>query len=41
VQAAVGANTFVVSGNTETKALNDMLPGVMNELGPENMAMLQ
>jgi nascent polypeptide-associated complex subunit beta len=41
VQASVGANTYVISGNAETKKLQDLLPGIMNELGPENKAQLQ
>lgn len=41
VQASVGANTYVISGNAETKKLQDLLPGIMNELGPENKAALQ
>jgi nascent polypeptide-associated complex subunit beta len=41
VQAAVGANTYVVSGNAEFKKLHDLLPGIMNELGAENLSSLK
>ncbi|KAG5180552.1 NAC domain-containing protein [Tribonema minus] len=41
VQAAVSANTYVISGNAEIKKLQDLLPGIVNELGVENMASLQ
>ncbi|CAN0078870.1 unnamed protein product [Ascophyllum nodosum] len=41
VQASVGANTYVVSGQSETKKLQDLLPGIINELGSENLANLK
>ena len=34
VQASIAANTYVVSGNCETKKLQDLLPGIINQLGP-------
>ncbi|KAL8159945.1 hypothetical protein V2J09_001482 [Rumex salicifolius] len=37
VQAAVAANTWVVSGSPQTKKLQDILPGIINQLGPDNM----
>eukprot|EP00904_Undaria_pinnatifida_P013224 jgi/Undpi1/9031/HiC_scaffold_26.g11491.m1 len=37
VQASVGANTYVVSGQSETKKLQELLPGIINELGSENL----
>ena len=36
VQASIGANTFVVSGATDTKRLEQLMPGIMSQLGPEN-----
>ncbi|CAM9174651.1 unnamed protein product, partial [Choristocarpus tenellus] len=41
VQASVGANTYVVSGNSENKKLQELLPGIINELGSENLASLK
>ncbi|CAL52238.2 Nascent polypeptide-associated complex NAC domain [Ostreococcus tauri] len=41
VQASALANTTVVSGPSQTKALQDILPGVFNQLGPENIANLK
>lgn len=37
VQASIAANTYVVSGNCETKKLQDLLPGIINQLGPDNL----
>jgi nascent polypeptide-associated complex subunit beta len=37
VQASIAANTYVVSGNAETKKLQDLLPGIINQLGPDNL----
>eukprot|EP00386_Alphamonas_edax_P009102 GDKI01029956.1.p2 GENE.GDKI01029956.1~~GDKI01029956.1.p2 ORF type:complete len:173 (-),score=75.88 GDKI01029956.1:290-769(-) len=37
VQASIQSNTFAVSGNGETKALTDLLPGIISQMGPENM----
>merc|ERR1712086_624858 len=41
VQASIAANTYVVSGNAETKKLQDLLPGIINQLGPDNLADLK
>mmetsp|Transcript_11109 Transcript_11109/g.16570 ORF Transcript_11109/g.16570 Transcript_11109/m.16570 type:complete len:161 (+) Transcript_11109:70-552(+) len=41
VQASVGSNTYVISGRPETKKLQDLLPGIVNELGAENMDSLK
>lgn len=41
VQASAPANTYVVSGVSQSKALQDILPGVLNQLGPENLASLK
>ena len=37
VQASIAANTYVVSGPNETKQLTELLPGIMNQLGPDNI----
>jgi len=41
VQASIGANTYVVSGNSETKPLQDLLPSIVSQLGMENLSQLQ
>jgi len=41
VQAAVAANTFVVSGHAESKQLQELLPGIINQLGPDNLMNLK
>jgi len=37
VQASIQANTYVVSGSAETKKLQDLLPGIITQLGPDNL----
>eukprot|EP00619_Florenciella_sp_RCC1007_P001262 CAMPEP_0205930070 /NCGR_PEP_ID=MMETSP1325-20131115/25666_1 /ASSEMBLY_ACC=CAM_ASM_000708 /TAXON_ID=236786 /ORGANISM="Florenciella sp., Strain RCC1007" /LENGTH=167 /DNA_ID=CAMNT_0053299379 /DNA_START=38 /DNA_END=541 /DNA_ORIENTATION=- len=37
VQASIAANTYVVSGPNETKQLTEMLPGIINQLGQDNL----
>ena len=37
VQASIAANTYVVSGNCVTKKLEDLLPNIINQLGPDNL----
>ncbi|KAK9115641.1 hypothetical protein Sjap_014588 [Stephania japonica] len=37
VQASINANTWVVSGASQTKKLQDILPGIINQLGPDNL----
>jgi len=41
VQASIAANTYVVSGNAETKKLQDLLPGIITQLGPDNLEYLK
>jgi nascent polypeptide-associated complex subunit beta len=41
VQASIGANTYVVSGRADNKNLQDLLPGIINQLGPDNLANLK
>ncbi|KAL5537523.1 hypothetical protein UlMin_043940 [Ulmus minor] len=37
VQASIAANTWVVSGAPQTKKLQDILPNILNQLGPDNL----
>ncbi|KAL8162599.1 hypothetical protein V2J09_014088 [Rumex salicifolius] len=37
VQASIAANTWVVSGSPQTKKLQDILPGIINQMGPDNL----
>ena len=41
VQASIAANTYVISGHAETKKLQDLLPGIINQLSPDNLAHLK
>ena len=41
VQASIAANTYVISGYSETKKLQELLPGIINQLGPDNLANLK
>ena len=41
VQSAVQSNTFVVSGNGTVKDISELLPGIISQLGPENMENLR
>merc|ERR1712139_280581 len=41
VQASIAANTYVVSGPSQTKKLQDLLPGIVSQLGPDNLASLK
>mmetsp|Transcript_49824 Transcript_49824/g.153873 ORF Transcript_49824/g.153873 Transcript_49824/m.153873 type:complete len:168 (-) Transcript_49824:4-507(-) len=41
VQASVSANTYVVTGHAETKRLEELLPGIINQLGPDNLMNLK
>merc|ERR1712216_992756 len=41
VQASIAANTYVIIGHAETKKLQDLLPGIINQLGPDNLANLK
>lgn len=40
VQASVPANTFAITGQSETKRISDMMPGILNQLRPENLTNL-
>merc|ERR1712235_162182 len=41
VQASPQANTFAISGQAETKQVSEMLPNIVNQLGPEGFASLR
>mmetsp|Transcript_118071 Transcript_118071/g.333927 ORF Transcript_118071/g.333927 Transcript_118071/m.333927 type:complete len:159 (+) Transcript_118071:63-539(+) len=41
VQASVTANTYVISGHGENKKLEELLPGIINQLGPDNLMNLK
>mmetsp|Transcript_114619 Transcript_114619/g.356997 ORF Transcript_114619/g.356997 Transcript_114619/m.356997 type:complete len:161 (-) Transcript_114619:156-638(-) len=41
VQASVSANTYVVTGHSENKRLEELLPGIINQLGPDNLMNLK
>merc|ERR1719474_1478478 len=41
VQASVASNTYVISGHGENKRLEELLPGIINQLGPDNLANLK
>merc|ERR1711957_518281 len=41
VQANVAANTYVVIGHAEDKKLEELLPGIINQLGPDNLMNLK
>jgi len=41
VQASIPANTYVVSGNPETKQISEILPSLLNQLGGNNVEQLK
>merc|ERR1719322_1553478 len=41
VQASVSANTYVITGHAENKKLEELLPGIINQLGPDNLMNLK
>merc|ERR1712028_62183 len=41
VQASVQSNTFAISGHGENKRLEELLPGIINQLGPDNLMNLK
>lgn len=40
VQASIGANTFVVSGPAQTRSMEEMLPSIMRQMGPDALQAL-
>merc|ERR1711917_218729 len=41
VQASLAANTFAVTGQSETKQITEMLPGILNQLGADSLTHLK
>jgi len=41
IMASLQANTYAITGASETKSLQEMLPKVLNQLGSENLMSLQ
>lgn len=41
VQAAVASNTFAIFGNPETKRFSDLMPEILQHIGPKQMPMLK
>ncbi|KAM5438047.1 Nascent polypeptide-associated complex subunit beta [Microsporum canis] len=41
VQASVPSNTFAIYGNGEEKELTELVPGILNQLGPDSLASLR
>merc|ERR1712146_600519 len=41
VQASVAANTYTITGHGEDKRLEELLPGIINQLGPDNLMNLK
>jgi nascent polypeptide-associated complex subunit beta len=41
VQASIAANTYIISGHSETKPLQDLLPSIVSQLGMDNLSQLQ
>lgn len=41
VHAQVPANTFAVYGKGEDKELTELVPGILNQLGPDSLASLR
>lgn len=41
VQASIQANTYVVSGTPQVKSLQELLPGIINQLGPDSVPYIQ
>jgi len=41
VHASVPANTFAIYGSGEEKELTELVPGILNQLGPDSLASLR
>ncbi|CAA2987176.1 Hypothetical predicted protein [Olea europaea subsp. europaea] len=41
VQASIAANTWVISGTPQNKKLQDILPQIIHQLGPDNLENLK
>lgn len=41
MHASVPSNTFALYGNGEEKELTELVPGILNQLGPDSLASLR
>lgn len=41
MHAAVSANTFAIYGQGHVKELTELVPGILNQLGPDSLASLR
>merc|ERR1740124_140272 len=41
VQASIAANTYIISGPSETKPLQELLPNIVSQLGMDNLSQLK
>lgn len=41
VHAAVTSNTYAIYGRGENKELTELVPGILNQLGPDSLASLR
>mmetsp|Transcript_22675 Transcript_22675/g.50860 ORF Transcript_22675/g.50860 Transcript_22675/m.50860 type:complete len:177 (+) Transcript_22675:98-628(+) len=41
IQASIPSNTYVIGGSCENKRLEELLPGILSQLGPESMDYLR
>lgn len=41
VQASIAANTYVISGTGEQKTLQELLPDIINQLGPDSISSIR
>ncbi|KAJ6588766.1 NAC domain-containing protein [Mycena capillaripes] len=41
VHAAISANTFAIYGTGQVKELTELVPGILNQLGPDSLASLR
>ena len=41
VRASVPCNTFIVSGNAEVKEITELVPGILDQLGPVSISSLK
>ncbi|MEW5301887.1 MAG: hypothetical protein WDW36_004714 [Sanguina aurantia] len=41
VQASIAANTFVISGPSTTKKVQELMPGILNQMGPDSLSNLK
>lgn len=41
MHAAISANTFAIYGTGHVKELTELVPGILNQLGPDSLASLR